>query len=38
MLVKLPTFGSNMTTPYKILLNFGNIEIFELQLLHQNYD
>ena len=24
-----------MAAPYKILFNFGNIEIFELQLLHQ---
>ena len=30
--------SSNMAAPYKTLLNFGNIEIFELQLLCQNYD
>ena len=30
--------SSNMAAPYKTLFNFGNIENFELQLLHQNYD
>ena len=29
---------SNMAASYKTLFNFGNIEIFELQLLRQNYD
>ena len=30
--------SSNMAAPYKTLYNFGNIEIFELQLLRRNYD
>ena len=30
--------SSNMAVPYKTLFNFGDIEIFELQLLHQKYD
>ena len=35
-----PKYGtaSNMAAPYKTLFNFGNIEIFESQLLCQNYD
>ena len=30
--------SSDMAAPYKTIFNFKNIEIFELQLLRQNYD
>ena len=31
-------YGAAMVTPYKTLFNFGNIEIFELQLLRRDDD
>ena len=40
-LVKLPIFGFLVMPCHPIqnsLYNFGNIEVFELQLLRQNYD